>query len=90
MSLLDAEEQAILASVELGEWQSVPDLEQEIQRYQHYARSQVNVLETISIDLPASDLQSLQELAQKSGISVPLLIASMIHRFIANQPSSQS
>jgi len=90
MSLLDAEEQAILASVELGEWQSVPDLEQEIQRYQHYARSQVNALETISIDLPASDLQSLQELAQKSGISVPLLIASMIHRFIANQPSSQS
>jgi predicted DNA binding CopG/RHH family protein len=90
MSILDAEEQAILASVELGEWQSVPNLEQEIQRYQHYARSQVNALETISIDLPASDLQSLQDLAQKSGVSVPLLIASMIHRLIANQPSSQS
>ncbi|NMF86695.1 hypothetical protein [Nodosilinea sp. P-1105] len=37
MKSLDAEEAAILASVELGEWQSVPNLSEEVKRYQRYA-----------------------------------------------------
>ena len=65
MPPLDVEEQAIWDSVELGEWQSIPNVEQEIQRYQHYAQSQVNALEAVSIELPASDLKALQELAQQ-------------------------
>jgi hypothetical protein len=32
------EEQDILESVERGEWQSVPKVQQEIERYQSYAR----------------------------------------------------
>ena len=81
---LDAEEQAILESVENDEWQSVPNVAQEVQRYQHYAQAQVNALEMVSIELPASDLQSLQNLAQVSGTSVSLLIASVVHQFVAS------
>lgn len=45
MPPLYAEEQAILESVELGEWQSVPDVTQAIERYQSYAQAQMNSLE---------------------------------------------
>ena len=55
MPLLDAEELAILESVELGEWQSVPDIEREINRYQGYARTQVNALESASVELSVND-----------------------------------
>lgn len=39
MPPLDAEEQAILESVELGEWQSVPNAVAEIDRYRRYAQT---------------------------------------------------
>jgi predicted DNA binding CopG/RHH family protein len=68
MSPLDVEEQEILESLENGEWQSVPNLMQEIQRYQSYAQA-VN-LESINIELPTSDFQSLWVLSEQTGISV--------------------
>ena len=36
------EELEILESVESGEWQSIADLSQEIERYQIYAQAEVN------------------------------------------------
>jgi predicted DNA binding CopG/RHH family protein len=85
---LDAEE-ALLESVENNEWRSIPNVEQEVQRYQYYANSQVDALESVRIELSANDLQSLQSLAQETGTSVSLLIASVVHQFIVNQSSSQ-
>ena len=35
---LDPEEQDLIDSIERGEWQSVPNLPQEIERYQRYAQ----------------------------------------------------
>lgn len=58
MSSLSAEEQAVLESVELGEWQSIPDLSQAVVRYQRYAQRQGNALEAVSIEMTADDLQS--------------------------------
>ena len=89
MSSLDAEEQAILESLENDEWQSVPNVAQDIQRYQQYAQSQVKALEEVRIELPVSDLRSLQDLAQQSGISVSLLVSSVIHQYVTNQASPQ-
>lgn len=90
MTPLDAEEQAILESVELNEWQSVPDVAQEIERYQRYAQAQMTQLEAVSIELPTADLQSLQEVAQQLGIPVSLLMESVLHQFVVSQSSSQS
>ena len=88
MPPLDAEEQAILESVELGEWQSLSNLSQEIDRYQHYAENQVNALKVVNVELPGSDLQALQDFAQQSGISVSLLIATVLHQFITSRQDS--
>lgn len=85
MPPLDAEEQALLDSVELGEWQSIPNVAVEIGRYQRYAQAQVNALASVNIELPSSDLQALQVVAQQSGTSVALLMATVLHQFVASR-----
>ncbi len=85
MPPLDAEEKAILESVELGEWQSIQNATEEIARYQHYAQAQVNALESIRIELPSDDLQAFRVVAQQSGVSVSVLIATVLHQFITNR-----
>ncbi len=87
MTHLDLEEQEILESLENGEWRSVPNLTQEIQRYQSYA--QAANLESINIELPTSDFQSLRDLAEQTGISVKLLMANVLHQYIVHQSSAQ-
>jgi len=42
MNSLNPEEKKLLASVEKGEWESVENISQEIERYQNYARHQIN------------------------------------------------
>ena len=87
MNPLNAEELDLLESVENDEWQSIPNLAIELQRYQGYAQSQA--LAAISIELPVSDMRSLQDLAQKTGTSVSLLVAGVIHQYVVRQSSSQ-
>jgi predicted DNA binding CopG/RHH family protein len=87
---LDAEEQDILESVERGEWHSIPNLQQEIERYRLHARAYLNAMQQILVDLPASDVESLQAIAERSDTSVSLLVASVIHQFVKHQSSSQS
>jgi predicted DNA binding CopG/RHH family protein len=82
MPPLEVEEQALLESVELGEWQSVPDVTQELERYQNYAQSQVDGWEPVSLELPTSDLQRLRAVAQESGVSVSRLMAAVLHQFV--------
>ena len=73
---LDDYEQDILDSVERGEWQSVHNLQQEIERYQRHAQAYMQSIQKITIDLPSSDIASLQELASSSGVSIPLLLST--------------
>ena len=88
MTSLNIEEQEIFESVENGEWRSISDVEQEIQRYQQYA--QASMLESVSIKIPVSDFQSLQILAQQTDTSVSILMANVLHQYIINQSSFQS
>ena len=80
------EEQEILESVENGEWRSIPNVQQEIQRYQRYA--QETILEIVNIEIPTSDLQSWQSIAQQTNTSVSSLMANVLHQYIVRQSSS--
>ena len=86
---LDAEEQDILQSVERGEWQSIPNLQQEIEQYRLHARGYLSSTQRITIDLPPNDVESLQKIAERSDTSVSLLVASVIHQYITRQSLSQ-
>jgi predicted DNA binding CopG/RHH family protein len=79
---LTSEEQTILASVENDEWLSVPNLEQEIKRYQRYAEAQLGTLEEIKIKIPAQDLQVLETLAHQSETPLQTMIANLLHQFV--------
>lgn len=85
---LDPEEQDLLDSIERDEWQSVPNLRQEIERYQRYAEAYMQSIQQISVELPAQDVDSLQDIAQRSGISVSLLLASIVHQYITAHSQS--
>ena len=87
---LDDYEQDILDSVERGEWQSVPNLQQAIDRYQRHAQAYMQSIQKITIELPSSDIASLQELASSSGVSIPLLLSSIIHQYVGSQSIRQS
>ena len=90
MQSLDVEEQEILESVENDEWQPVPNMQEEIQRYQQYAQAQLGTFEELRVQLSAQDVRSLQALAQKTGPSVSLLVSGVIHQYVSRQSSSQS
>jgi 5-methylcytosine-specific restriction endonuclease McrBC GTP-binding regulatory subunit McrB len=85
MTPLDIEEQDILESFENGEWKSAPNVAQEIQRYQSYA--QPANLESLNIEIPASDFQSLRLLAEQTNTSVALLVANVLHQYVVHQSS---
>ena len=87
---LDDYEQELLDSVERGEWQSVPNLHQELDRYQRHAQAYTQALQKITIELPSSDIASLQELASSSGVSIPLLLSSIIHQYVGSRSIRQS
>ena len=82
-------EQELFDSVERGEWQSVPNLQQELDRYQRHAQAYMQSLQKITIELPSSDITSLQELASSSGVSIPLLLSSIIHQYVVSQSIRQ-
>lgn len=89
MTPLNIEEQEIFESVENGQWRSIANVEQEVNRYQQYA--QARMLESVSIEIPASDFQSLQMLAQQTDTSVSILMANVLHQYIiVHQSSFQS
>ncbi|MDG2991225.1 hypothetical protein L3556_09825 [Candidatus Synechococcus calcipolaris G9] len=85
---LDAEEQDLLTSVEAGEWQSVTNLAEEIERYRGYA--QAHNAESIYLQVPTDDFQALQSLANKTGVSLSVLMANILHRFIEHEVTPHS
>jgi len=87
MNRLNPEEQELLDSVENGEWRSVPKLAQEIARYQRYAQAQSDAMAEVRVEIPAHDLQSLQELAQQADVSLQLLIGDILHQYISDTQS---
>ncbi|MGF1460033.1 MAG: hypothetical protein ACFBSG_13530 [Leptolyngbyaceae cyanobacterium] len=85
---LTPEEQNILESVEQGEWHSVLNLEQEINRYQSYAQAQLGELHAVQVELPSRDLAFLQELASQAESSVSVVIANLLHQFVVHNLDS--
>lgn len=85
---LDAEEQDLLTSVEAGEWQSVINLAEEVERYRGYAR--VNNSESIYLHISTDDFQALQSLASKTGMSLSALMSNVLHRFIEHEVTPHS
>ena len=85
MSKLKKDEKALLDSVEAGEWQSMPDREKEIERYEEYAAATFKKDRRINIRISSKDLNALQKRALREGIPYQTLVASVLHKYVSGQ-----
>jgi len=82
---LDKEEQDILDSFERGEWKSVKNVKQEIEKHQQYARQTLKKDKRVNIRISSRVLDELQARAIEDGIPYQTLISSILHRFITGR-----
>ncbi|MFW6296481.1 MAG: antitoxin [Halothece sp.] len=87
---LSPEEQEILDSVESNEWKSVPNVNQEIQRYQSYLQNTTVLTEEIKVHVDTDVLNILKDQANRSGISLQVLISHALQQYATGQLESQS
>ena len=78
-------EEDILASFERGEWQSLPDLKDEIARYASTASASLNKDKRINIRLSSRDLEDIQTRAAEEGMPYQTLIASVLHKYVGGR-----
>ena len=82
MIKLDKEEQEILESYESGEWQSLTDVEAEIEKHRQYAEATFKKDKRISIRISSRDLNALRKRALIEGMPYQTLIASVLHKYV--------
>ncbi|MEO1300495.1 MAG: antitoxin [Cyanobacteria bacterium J06636_16] len=85
MNNLDAEEQEILVAFEKGELKQVANVAAEIGEHRAIAEATLKSLSVDQIPLSANDWQNLQQLAASEGISHPMLVARILHKYLSGQ-----
>lgn len=78
---LDPFEKDLLDEYEKGDFESVPDLEAEKERYRKYAQEASNKTRNINIRISEGDLIKLKARAFESGIPYQTLLSSLIRQF---------
>ena len=81
---LTEEEENILASYELGEWQSIDNLQEEMNAYQQAAAVWTGKNYTINLILPEQEFQQFQKKALSTGSSSQTILINLIRQFIAS------
>jgi predicted DNA binding CopG/RHH family protein len=80
---LDEEEKKISDSFDLGEWESVDNLGEEITKSQEAASFYFQKDARINIRISSSDLDRLKQIAAYEGLPYQTLIASVLHKYSA-------
>jgi len=86
---IDKEEQALLESVERGEWKTVKNIRSEKKRYQSYARATFAKNKRVNIRIAEKDLNALQTRAVEEGIPYQTLMSSVLHKFVSGRLSEK-
>ena len=84
------EEKDLLDSVEREEWVTIPDVREEVKRYQEYAQATFRKDKRVNIRISEKDLVKLQRRALKEGLPYQTLISSILHKFITGQLEEKS
>ncbi len=85
MAKLDQEERELLESFEAGEWKSVPNVGEEIERYRQYARDTFKKDSRVNIRISRKDLEAVQKRALEEGIPYQTLMASVLHKYVSGR-----
>lgn len=82
------EEAEIIEYVEENTPQSVPNLQEEIERYRSLASQQMTKKKAISIRLLEADLEGIKARAIREGVPYQTLISSIIHKYLVGDLKS--
>jgi predicted DNA binding CopG/RHH family protein len=82
---MDAEEQALLAAYERGEFRPVKNMKAEMAKMQAAAANYLRKNARINIRLAESDLLMLKRKAAEEGMPYQTLIASILHKFVSGR-----
>jgi predicted DNA binding CopG/RHH family protein len=82
---LNEEEKEILSTFERGEWEKVPDMDEEIKRHVEYANATHRKNKRINIRISEKDLEMIQRKAIEEGIPYQTLISGVIHKYISGR-----
>jgi predicted DNA binding CopG/RHH family protein len=89
MKGLDLEEEELLESYERDEWQSVPNLVSESDRYRRYASATFRKDKRVNIRISQKDLAAIQKKALEEGIPYQTLISSILHKYLSGRLSEK-
>ena len=82
---LDKEEKELLDSYERGEWKSVRNLKEEIEKHRGHARQTLKKDKRVNIRISSMVLDELQTRAVEDGMPYQTLISSILHRFVTGR-----
>ena len=82
---LNKEEKELLDSYERGEWKSVKNLEQEIEKHRKYARQTLKKDKRVNIRISSMVLEELQTRAVEDGMPYQTLISSILYRSVTGK-----
>ena len=82
---LDADEKAILESVERGEWRPATGGKRERTRYARAAKATFRKDRRLNIRISSKDLEAIQKRALEEGLPYQTLISSVIHKYAAGR-----
>lgn len=81
MIKLDKEEKELLKSVESDEWESIPNLKEEIKRSKQYAKATFKKDKRLNIRISKHDLDALKIKALEHGMPYQTLVSSLLHKY---------
>ena len=82
---LDKEERDLVASFERGEWKSVENLEQEMEKHRQIARNTLRKDKRVTVRVSSKDLEDIRAKAAEDGIPYQTLISSVLRRFVSGR-----
>ena len=82
---LDKVEKDLLNSYERGEWKSVKNLKEEIDKHRVYARQTLKKDKRVNIRISSMVLEEIQTRAIEDGMPYQTLISSILHRFVTGR-----
>lgn len=83
MGKRDTEEKEILDSYDRDEWAPSLRRDEELEKFQGYARATFRKDRRVNIRISGKDLEALQKKALREGIPYQTLIASVLHKYVS-------
>jgi predicted DNA binding CopG/RHH family protein len=82
---MEADEKALLDSVDRGEWKSVRGGTRGRSRYARVAKATFRKDRRLNIRLSSKDLEAIQKRALAEGLPYQTLIASLLHKYASGR-----